>query len=156
MTFPGYDEEWEEHLKGDGTVHLSLGPFVVWGGDEKYVFRQHRDFEFYRQLSHAYVFLGLDRGDIGEAPVLEIHDERGIPITKPISPHKEWPGNFDAYQRIEFDRDRPTPILRLVTVARCTGPNWLLPQEEFTEGTPRHEPGRLSIRPHWGLWLYFR
>ena len=149
--FPGYDYEWEtQSLKNNGVWHTTLGPIIVWGGDEAYVFRQGRKLQRGGHLiARIRPFMGLDRGDLVEMD-LEIQDVDGIPLADPISFHKEVMTAYNAYHPM-ITLDHPVDRILVATTCRVTGPNMAFTTEELVrEG----RPSRLSARAHWGLWIY--
>jgi hypothetical protein len=87
---------------------------------EEYVLNLDRKLSFYAGT----VFIGLDRGDVGEYAVTIA--ERGGPEIIHWSFHKEVPESFDSYQPPKYAPPITTDELHVWIVARTTGANDIL------------------------------
>jgi hypothetical protein len=129
------------------------GPQPVIGGDESYVYRHQQTVGLNSPDSTnlrfiAWVFHGVDRGDVVEMDTELWHDGIGFPIVL-RSPHKEVMSDYDAwklYKNIYLPR---TASVTIKLVCRVNG-------KQMNEEHPRRDHNNgLSARVEWGGWLYY-
>lgn len=125
-------------------------PRLVFGGSEELVLRA----QFVARLPQPLlvdscrVFMATERGDIGE---FDIEMESLTDWLLRASYHKEVPASYSAWQSYHCPLGvAPSRKFNINLLARVTGPNTLLTDEEINRGREGH---RLSAVVHYSLIL---
>lgn len=130
-------------LRDAEIIKLECGPVTVRGGDENFVFRSQLEVPVNSWISKAFIFQGLDRGDIVEMDTFILEGNRKLAGT---SLHKEVMGNYEA-QTVHLIEEEVESITIYVTLrVNGTGQN---PEHTGPDGHYR----KLLARGHWGIEL---
>lgn len=130
-------------------IRVEDGPIVVQGGSEDYVYRNQLSIPVHGYVTGVWVFHGLDRGNIVEMDT-EVFDPKDNVSLVLRSPHKEWIGEFDAWQFYPVD-GYYAEELKANLACRVTG-HTLYIIDSFLKFLGR---GPLSARPHWGIRVQY-